>query len=203
MGIVFAQMSVSVDGYAGHPEIEKTWEYLGRLTSWVHDLPTWRDRQGMTGGTPGPADDLVAEEFQAGAYVLGRNMFDFGEEPWGTNPPYRAPVFVVTHRPREVLHKEGGTSFHFVTDGLASAVEQAKAAAGDRSVGIYGGIGIIRQAIRDGLVDELHLHQVPVLLGEGIRLLDELGAEAKELVATRTVAIDGVNHLYFRFDRPS
>lgn len=198
MGIVFAQMSVSVDGYAGHPDPEKTWQYLGRLTSWVHDLPTWRERQGMAGGTPGPADELVAEEFQAGAYVLGRTMFEFGEEPWGPNPPYRAPVFVVTRRPRDVLHKEGGTSFHFVTDGLASAVEQARAAAGGRNVGLYGGISLIQQAIRDRLIDELHLHQVPVLLGEGTRLLDGIGSDWKDLEATRTVTVDGVNHLYYR-----
>ncbi|MGH8877663.1 MAG: dihydrofolate reductase family protein [Stackebrandtia sp.] len=202
MGSVYAQISVSVDGYVGHPELDKTFATLGRLTSWVHDLPAWRDRQGMEGGTPGPANDLVAEEFEStGAYVLGRNMFELGEEPWGDNPPYRAPVFVVTHRPREVLVKEGGTVFTFVTDGLAAAVEQAKQAAGDKNVGLFGGASAIAQAIGEGLLDELHLHQLPVLLGEGLNIFDGIGADWKELEATKTVHIDGVNHLYFKFKK--
>ena len=202
MSIVVGQIGISIDGYSAHQGTEKSWEVLGRLTSWVHDLAAWRERQNMEGGGPGPANDLVAEEFNnTGAYVLGRNMFDMGEEPWGDNPPYRAPVFVVTSRSREVLHKEGGNSFTFVTDGLPAAIERARVAAGDKNVALFGGVSIIQQAIKEGLLDELHLHQVPVLMGEGINLFHNIGTEWKDLEPTLTTNIDGVNHLYYRFKK--
>src|SRR4029077_1117253 len=111
-----------------------------RITRWVIDAMAWRDRQGFQGGEGGQNPDVIAETFDAaGAYVMGRRMADGGEVPWGDDPPFRAPVFVVTSRPRETLQRQGGTSFPYVTDGVASAVAQARAAANGRNVAVAGG----------------------------------------------------------------
>jgi len=125
-------------------------------------------------------------------------MFDEGEEPWGDTPPFRMPVFVVTHRARERLVKEGGTTFTFVTDGIESALQQAKASAGDKNVNIAGGAGTVQQFIRAGLLDELEIHLTPLLFGEGIRLFEGMGPEPIELENIRVVASPKVTHLRFR-----
>ena len=104
---------------------------------------------------------------------MGRRMFNEGEGPWGDNPPYRMPVFVLTHEDRDTLVKEGGTTFTFVTDGIESALEQAKAAAGDKNVNIAGGADTVQQYIRARLLDELEIHLAPLLFGGGIRLFDK------------------------------
>jgi dihydrofolate reductase len=180
---VTAQMSVSVDGcYAGSRFTGEINGWMGsaeaagffRVTRWVIDAMSWRERQGFAGGEGGVNSDIIAESFAAaGAYVMGRRMADGGEVPWGEEPPFHAPVFVVTNRPREVLRRRGGTSFTYVTDGLESAVAQAKAAAGGKDVAVAGGGTLLRQLIAAGLVDELELHVVPVVLGDGMRLLDD------------------------------
>lgn len=140
----------------------------------------------------------------AGAYVMGRRMADVGEGPWGEEPPFRAPVFVVTHRPRPRLERKGGTSFTYVTDGIASAVEQAKAAAGGKDVAVAGGGILVRQVLAAGLLDELELHVTPVVLGGGSRLLDEdLGVDTKEgieLTPIRVVHASDVTHVRYRVD---
>ncbi|MBM7494053.1 dihydrofolate reductase [Micromonospora luteifusca] len=201
MSKVVAAMSISVDGYVGASDPEQWFPVHNRLHSWVFDLAAWRERQGMTGGHASVSSDLVAEEFTStGAYVMGRTMFDFGEEPWGEEPPFRAPVFVVTHREREPLRR-AGTTFTFVTEGLESAVKQAADAAGERDVFLSGGAGIVQQTIAAGLLDELHLHQVPMLLGTGVRLWDHIGTDWKELEPPRITPGDGVTHLYYRFTR--
>src|SRR6476660_9971129 len=138
MTIVTAQMSVSVAGcYAGpvHTGMQP-WcegpEATGffRVTRWVIDAEAWRQRLGFTGGEQSTNSKVIAETFEAaGAYVMGRRMADGGEVPWGDEPPFRAPVFVVTHRPRPVLHRPGGTSFTYVTGGIADAISRARAAA--------------------------------------------------------------------------
>ncbi|GGN35090.1 dihydrofolate reductase [Actinoplanes campanulatus] len=201
MSNVVAAMSISVDGFVGASDPEQWFPVHNRVHDWVFELAAWRERQGMTGGRTSVSSDLVAEEFAGtGAYVMGRSMFDFGEEPWGEEPPFHAPVFVVTHRKREPLHRVG-TTFTFVTEGLESAVEQAADAAGERDVFVSGGASIVQQAIAAGLLDELHLHQVPVLLGAGVRLWDHIGTGWKELEPTRITPGDGVTHLYYRFPR--
>jgi dihydrofolate reductase len=129
---------------------------------------------------------------------MGRRMFDEGEGPWDDNPPLRMPVFVVTHQPRERLVKEGGTTFTFVTDGIESALEQAKAAAGDKDVNIAGGADTVQQFIKAGLLDELEIHLAPLLFGEGIRLFDKIGPQHVELENMRVVASPKVTHLRFR-----
>lgn len=206
---VTAQLSVSLDGfYAGarHDDMA-TWmagtEAAGffRVTHWQIAASSWRERLGRAGGEDSTNSDILAENFAAaGAYVMGRRMFDGGEIPWGEEPPFRAPVFVVTHRPREPLERVG-TTFTFVTDGLESAVAQAQAAAGDKEVAVAGGGTLVRQVLEAGLLDQLELHVVPTLLGSGMRLFDgDLGLTGKdsiELVPTRVVSTDDVTHLRY------
>lgn len=212
---VTAQMSVSLDGfYAGPRHTDRdTWmdspEALNffRVTRWVIDAMAWRERQGFKGGEQSTNSDIMREYFESsGAYVMGRRMFDGGEVPWGDTPPFRAPVFVVTNRPRETLVKQGGTSFTFVTDGLESAIEQARAAAGGKDVAIAGGGVLLGQAIAAGLVEQLELHIVPVLLGEGMRLLDPAafdlaGNEAVELTPTRVIDTPEATHIRYKIGR--
>ena len=208
---VTAQMSVSLDGcYAGPLHSgEGNWiesaESAGffRVTRWVIDAMAWRERQGFAGGEQSTNSDIVAETFEtAGAYVMGRRMADGGELPWGDDPPFRAPVFVVTHRPRETLVRHGGTSFTYVTDGIASAVKQARAATNGKNVAVAGGGTLVKQVLQAGLLDELELHIAPVVLGDGMRLLDaELGLddkEAIELTPVRVVHTPEVTHIRYR-----
>lgn len=152
MGTVFADMAMSLDGYVAGPNDSRE-NALGddgeRLHGWLFDLATFRERHGEEGGETGRDDEIVAESFEnVGAYVMGRRMFDNGEGPWGNDPfdgywgddpPFRAPVFVLTHHPREPLEMEGGTTFHFVTDGLENALERAREAAGEADVRVAGG----------------------------------------------------------------
>jgi dihydrofolate reductase len=210
MTSVTAQMSVSLDGFYAGPRHtgEDGWmespEAFGffRVTRWVIDAMAWRERQGFAGGEHDTNSEIIEETFEsAGAYVMGRRMFDGGEVPWGDDPPFRAPVFVVTHRARETLVREGGTSFTFVTDGVESAVEQARAAANGKDVAIAGGGTLLRQVLKAGLLDQLELHVAAVVLGDGMRLLDpDLGLAAKEaieLTPTRVVDTPGVTHLRY------
>jgi dihydrofolate reductase len=170
------------------------------LFEWIHNLASWRERQGMTGGEENRDSVLMQEWFDAtGAVVMGRMMYDTGEEFWGDNPPFRAPVFVLTHRPRPALVKEGGTTFTFVTDGIHGALDQAKAAAGDKNVDIAGGARTVQQYLREGLIDELQLHVVPALLGEGLRLFEGLGAGRRNLEPVRVVDTPLATHLKYRF----
>ena len=207
---VTAQMSVSLDGcYAGPRHSgDGTWmesaEAAGffRITRWVIDAMAWRERQGYAGGERGTNSDIIAETFDAaGAYVMGRRMADGGELPWGEDPPFRAPVFVVTNRPRRTLMRQGGTSFTYVTDGIASAVEQARAAAKGRNVAVAGGGNLMRQVLGIGLLEELDLHIVPVVLGAGMRLLDDrlqlADKEAIELMPIRVVHAPDVTHIRY------
>ncbi|MBE8520412.1 dihydrofolate reductase family protein [Amycolatopsis sp. H6(2020)] len=208
---VTAQMSVSLDGFYTGPRADRDttgWmqgpEAPGffRVTRWAVDAMAWRERQGFAGGEQSVDSEIVAEMFaSAGAYVMGRRMFDAGEVPWGEEPPFRAPVFVVTHRPREVLERQGGTSFTFVTEGVERAVGLARAAAGGKDVAVAGGGELLRQVLAAGLLDQLELHVAPVLLGDGQRLFGpELGLGADdgiELVPARVVDAPGVTHLRY------
>ena len=202
MALVTAQMSVSLDGfYSGPKDVDAGFH---RVTRWVIDTIAWRGRLGFEGGEHNANSELIAEMQEAtGTYVMGRRMFDCGEVPWGDEPPFRAPVFVVTHRARETLFREGGTSFTFVTDGVESAIEQARAAASGKDVAISGGGNLLRQVIRSGLLDQLELHISPVLIGEGMRLFDSADHEAVELTPTRVMDTPGVTHIRYRVDGPS
>jgi dihydrofolate reductase len=192
-------MSVSLDGFFSGPDDVDAGFH--RVTRWVIDTIAWRERLGLEGGEHNANSELIAEVQEAtGAYVMGRRMFDTGEVPWGNNPPFHAPVFVVTHRARTTLSREGGTSFTFVSDGLESAIHQARAAAKGKDVAISGGGDLLRQVIRAGLLDQLELHISPVLIGEGMRLFDSADHEAVELTPTRVVDTPEVTHIRYRVD---
>lgn len=212
MTLVTAQMSVSLDGCYAGPEAADPADWMDveapgffRITRWAIDAMAWRERQGFAGGERSTNSDIIAEHFEAaGAYVMGRRMFDGGEVPWGEEPPFRAPVFVVTHRPREPLERKGGTTFHFVTDGVESAVDQARAAAGEKNVAVAGGGKLLREVLAAGLLDELELHIAPVVLGDGMRLFGpELGLGGKEgieLTPIRVVETPTITHIRYRVD---
>ncbi|MGF1664500.1 MAG: dihydrofolate reductase family protein [Kineosporiaceae bacterium] len=210
MTTVTAQLSVSLDGHYAGPRHSGDGDWLDsteaagffRVTRWATEAAAWRGRQGFDGGADDSNSQIIAESFAAaGAYVMGRRMADGGEVPWGEVPPFRAPVVVVTHRPRETLVRGGGTSFTYVTDGVASAVEQARAVAGDGDVAVAGGGSLVRQVLAAGLLDELDLHIAPVVLGDGMRLLDgDLGlaaGEGLELVPSRVVHTPAVTHVRY------
>jgi dihydrofolate reductase len=140
----------------------------------------------------------AGEFIPTGVVVMGRRMFDEGEGPWGDKPPFRMPVFVITHRARERLVKEGGTTFNFVTEGIESALGRAKVAAGEKNVNIAGGADTVQQFIRAGMFDELEIHLAPLLIGEGIHLFDKIGPQHVELENMRVVASPKITHLRFR-----
>jgi dihydrofolate reductase len=204
------QISVSLDGYVAGPDqsLENPLGVGGEdLHQWVFPLEVWRKQQGQEGGEVN-ASTPVIEEAQAnvGAYMMGRNMFGGGHGPWsedppwkgwwGDDPPYHTPVFVLTHHPREPLEMEGGTTFIFVTDGIDSALEQARQAADGQDVQIGGGANVLQQYLAAGLVDEFELHVAPILLGAGERLLENVGKLRVEQV--RAIEAPGVTHIKYR-----
>jgi dihydrofolate reductase len=210
MTLVTAQMTLSLDGFYAGPKQEDISDWLNgteaagfmRVTRWVIDAMAFRERLGFQGGEQSTNSEIISETFAAaGAYVMGRRMMDGGELPWGDTPPFHAPVFVVTHRPRPVLQRNGGTSFTYVTDGIESAIEQARAVANGKNVAVAGGGTLLRQVIKLGLLDELELHIAPVILGDGMRLLDnslELGPkEGIELTVRRVINTPEVTHVRY------
>lgn len=201
-------VSVSLDGFLAGPDPTPD-EPLGRggmqLHEWVLKLEAWRRAHGLEGGET-DASTAVVEAAQAnvGAYLMGRKMFgggegEWGDPPWdgwwGDDPPFAAPVFVLTHHPREPVSFGNGTSFTFV-DGFAAALERARAAAGTKDVVIAGGASVVQQALAAGVVDEFTLSVAPVLLGGGTRLLDGLPHASLELV--EVVEAPDVSHLRYR-----
>lgn len=211
MGKVFAELSTSLDGYVAGPSPTLD-EPLGEggelLHEWIFVLESWREAHGLEGGETGADSDLVAESFaSAGAVVMGRRMFSGGEGPWeqdpnaggwwGDDPPFRAPVFVVTHHPRERVEFPGGRSFTFVTDGVESAIELAQQAAGERDVQVAGGAMVVQGALRAGRVSELRLHVVPVLLGGGTALLEGLTGSDVRFEPAEVTASPRVVHLRY------
>jgi dihydrofolate reductase len=199
---VTAEISMSLDGFVAGPN-DSVDNGLGdggeRLHEWVLRLRSWREAHGREGGETGPDDERFAAAIESsGAVVMGRRMFDHGEGPWGDEPPFHKPVFVLTHRPREPLAKAGGTTFTFVED-VESAVAQARSAAGDKDVAVAGGGQAICRLGEAGLLDELEIHLVPILLGGGARLFDVDPATAAriELEPLHAIESPGVTHLRF------
>ena len=169
---VIVGMSVSLDGIAGGRSADADGYAIHEaILGWVFPLRSWRREQGQDGGEDSVDSRVWADEFaRIGPQVVGRRMFDFGYPHWGENPPFHAPVFVVTHRGQERIEKQGGTSYTFVTDGIAAAVEQARAVADGQDVLLAGGVSVAQQALAAGVVDEVSLHVAPVLLGRGLPL---------------------------------
>lgn len=183
-------ISLSLDGFiAGPPadgQPDRELAGLDRLHDWM--FPPKGDFQ-----------EIERERFgNVGAVVMGRRMFNLGEAPWGDDPPFHMPVFVLTHQAREPLVKQGGTTYFFVTGGLEGALARATQAAGPKNVIVMGGANTLQQFLKAGLLDEMHLHLVPVLLGEGIRLFENTGAEPLELEQLSLTASHGVTHLRLR-----
>jgi dihydrofolate reductase len=206
-------ITTSLDGFVAGPNasLERPLGVGGeRLHDWAVGLVPFRERHGLSGGELGVDADVVQENLDAiGAHIMGRRMFSGGEGPWagdpnadgwwGDEPPFRAPVFFLTSHAREPLAMKGGTSFTFVTDGIEAALEQARAAAGGKDVALAGGASIAQQYLQAGLLDELQIHVVPLLLGDGVHLFDRLRIDPiVELETTRVIASPSVTHLRFR-----
>jgi len=186
-----AAFSVSLDGFGAGPA-QSLEDPLGKrgaeLHRWLVGTKTFKTMFGEGGGSEGVDDDYGRRSMEGfGAFILGRNMFGpvRGEWPdgtwtgwWGDNPPYHAPTFILTHHPRDPIVMEGGTTFHFVTDGIHAALERARAAAGDRDIKIAGGVSTIRQYLQGGLIDELHFAFSPVMLGKGEAMFESLDLPA-------------------------
>jgi dihydrofolate reductase len=178
--VTISAFTVSLDGYGAGPEQTRQ-NPLGiggeELHAWMFPTRTFMAMQKKSGGTTGVDDDFVARSMaNVGAWIMGRNMFTASRGPWrddnwkgwwGENPPYHAPVFVLTHHAREPIEMQGGTTFHFATDGIEAALDRARAAAGDKDIRILGGASVLRQYFSAGLVDEAHLAISPRLLGSG------------------------------------
>ena len=204
--------SVSADGYGAGPD-QSLANPLGiggmALHEWVFPTRTFQKMFDRGEGSTGVDEEFAAAGFEnLGAWILGRNMFgpirgpwpdDAWKGWWGPNPPYHVPVFVLTHHPRAPLEMEGGTTFHFVTDGIESALERAVAAADGKDVTIVGGASTVQQYLRAGLVDELSVHVAPVLLGGGERLFDNLGGGPVGLEPVELEASPAAAH--FRYAR--
>jgi dihydrofolate reductase len=204
------QISVSLDGFIAGPN-QSTEEPLGeggeQLHEWAVELAAWRQSHGRDGGEVNASTRVVEESLEnVGATLMGRNMFGgegpWGDDPWdgwwGDDPPFHMPVFVVTHHAREPVVKEGGTTFAFVTDGIESALEQAREAADGKDVALAGGADVAQQYLRAGLIDEVQIHVVPVLLGDGTRLFDNLGDAEIGFECTGAVEAPGVTHITYR-----
>lgn len=212
MGTVrVAGFTVSIDGFAAGIE-QSLADPLGKrgeaLHEWMTETRMFKAMIGEEGGSTGIDDAFATRSMQGfGAFILGRNMFGpvRGAWPdetwrgwWGDNPPYHAPTFVLTHHPRAPIAMDGGTTFHFVTDGIDAALRRAKAAAGDRDVKIGGGVATVRQYLQAGLIDELHLAIAPVVLGEGEALFAGIDLPALGFEVVERASTDLATHVVLR-----
>jgi dihydrofolate reductase len=206
------EISVSVDGYVAGPN-QSAEEPLGeggeQLHEWVVELQGWREAHGREGGEVNASNEIAESAMDnVGAVLMGRKMFGGGPGPWdqswqgwwGEEPPFHVPVFVLTHHEREPLEMQGGTSFHFVTDGIESALAQAREAAAGKDVKIAGGADVANQYLAAGLVDEMTLNVAPVLLGGGERLFEGVGADLS-LEQTRVVHGPKAVHVFYAVSR--
>ncbi len=204
------EISISLDGYVAGPnqsEENPLGEGGEQLHEWIFPLAAWREPHGREGGKTNASTPLVEEsQSGVGAVIMGRNMFGggpgpWGEDPWqgwwGEEPPFRTPVFVLTHHEREPLAL-GETTFHFVTDGIESALDQAKDAAGELDVHLAGGAEVAQQYLSAGLINQMQLNVVPVLLGGGERLFEDGTGEGRELEQILVVSTPDVTHLRYR-----
>ena len=191
MGLIYANLSMSLDGFIAGPNV-RVGNGMGDEGDRLHD---WM----FAGRSEAEAKAFLEEPFATtGAVLMGRTMLDVGIEPWGDDPPFHAPVFVVTHRPAEPIVKAGGTTYRFVSDGPDEALRLARQAAGDQDIRVEGGAAIVRHYLYSGVLDELRLHTVPILLGGGTRLFTESERRAVELTATGSVDEAGLAHLVYR-----
>ena len=209
--LVVRSFGVSLDGYAAGPDqsLENPLGVRGpELMQWFFPTRTWRAMQGLEGGETGVDDGIAQQGFaEVGAWILGRNMFGPVRGPWpddswkgwwGDEPSYHAPVFVLTHYAREPLVMKGGTVFHFITDGIESAVEKAVAAANGKDVRVGGGASTVRQLLRASLIDEMHLAVGPVLLGGGEPLFQGIDMHALGYRCDEVIPGERATHMFLR-----
>lgn len=202
---------ISIDGYGAGTDqsLENPLGVRGpELMQWFFPTRMWRKMHGNDDGETGRDNDVAGQGFAGiGAWILGRNMFGPVRGPWpddswkgwwGDEPPYHVPVFVLTHHERAPLEMAGGTTFHFVTDGIRSALEQARAAAGGRDVRLGGGVATIREYLRAGLIDELHLAVSPVVLGAGEHLFNGIDMRVLGYEAVDYIAGERAAHVFLR-----
>jgi dihydrofolate reductase len=202
-------ITMSLDGYvAGPDQSEENPLGVGgeELHNWFVPLQAFQEAHGRSGGEVNASTPVAEERMEnLGATIMGRNMFGGGPGPWseewkgwwGDNPPYHHPVFVLTHHQREPVEMEGGTTFHFVTDGIESALARAQEAAGGRDIWLAGGADAANQYLAAGLVDEIDLSIAPLLLGGGSRLFESVGSDAVALEQVRAVDAPGVTHIKY------
>jgi dihydrofolate reductase len=202
---------MSLDGFVAGPNqsLENPIGEGGmRLHEWAFATTSWREQQGLEGGEHNADGEVVEEVVRGvGAYIMGRKMFGGGDGPWdrtwtgwwGEDPPFHVPVFVLTHYPRQMLTMQGGTTFTFVTSGIESALEQARTAAGEKDIAIAGGASAVQQYLAAGLLDELYLHIVPIVLGAGERLLENVGNPT--LTPVKVVESAAATHVKYRVIR--
>lgn len=203
-------ITMSLDGFVAGPNASLD-DPLGkggmRLHEWAFAAASWRKQHGLSGGEANADSDVLQESLDAlGAVLMARRMFSGGEGPWAEDPnangwwgddaPYEVPVFVLTHHAREPLHLGGG-SFTFVTDGIEAALAQARDVAGDKDVLVAGGASLAQQYLAAGLLEELQIHVVPLFLGDGVRLFDQIDP-AVDLELTRVIESPTVTHLRYR-----
>ena len=199
-GNVFFSVSMSLDGFIAPDSPE---ELMGQqwmeLQAWVFPTRFFRENLGFAeGGEEGRDNDIARETFErTGASIMGKRMFDAGEQMWPENAPFHTPVFVVTHEKRDPWERPGGTTFHFVNDGIGSALDRAREAAGDRDVRLAGGGATILEYVNAGLVDEFSIALSPVLFGSGIRLFEGVDAGRVALEPVRTEPSPRVTHLTY------
>jgi dihydrofolate reductase len=214
-GTVFFSVSMSLDGFVApdpvpldnmfapenqdHPDVRRWMAQWMELQQWLLPLRYFRERVGFgEGGEEGRDNDIVRETFErTGASVMGKRMFDLGELSWPEDAPFRTPVFVVTHERRASWERPGGTTFHFVNDGIESALRQAREAAGDLDVRIAGGGATILQYVNAGLVDEFTVALAPVLFGSGVRLFEGVDPARVGLEPVRAEPTQRVTHLTY------
>ncbi len=214
MTILRFGITMSLDGYVAGPR-QSVSHPLGEggheLHTWAFAVRTFRELHGMEGGTTGPDDAIAAESLQnIGATLMGRHMFGGGDGPWrdnpwkgwwGEDPPFHTPVFVLTHHARTSLEMQGGTTFHFVTEGIHAALEQAKHAARGKDVALGGGADVAQQYLKAGLIDEMEIHVVPVLLGSGAGLFEHTDGRQTAYECVRVVSSASVTHYKYRLKR--
>jgi dihydrofolate reductase len=203
--------AISIDGYGAGPNqsLENPLGVRGpELMEWFLNTRSWRNMHQMDGGETGIDNEIAEQGFAGiGAWILGRNMFgpirgpwidDSWKGWWGDEPPYHTPVYVLTHYPRAPLKMAGGTTFHFVTDGIQDALRQAKKAAGDQDVRLGGGVSTVRQFLQAGLIDEMHLAVRPVLLGSGENLLNDIDLRASGYEIVKHIHGERAMHVFIR-----
>lgn len=209
MSKIFVNIGLSLDGYMApegmtlenwdKPDYKNWGAKWGALMAWVFNLQAFRESLQLgAGGDTGPVNDMVRHTFErTGAYIMGKRMFDGGERGWPEEPPFHAPVFVLTHEQRAPWVRPGGTTFYFVNDGPEQALALARQAAGERDVRISGGAHVIQQYLNLGAIDELEIALAPVLFGGGRRLFENLLEIAPSFRVDRVIADSSATHLRY------